>query len=111
MVDTTEIANRKQADQQRAAIRAVLSGSDCCSALGIVARSTSPVFLLCHRLLDAGHDPNRSLRAYRGDTLALIVRSIGEGARLEISGSGVGFRRPPIAVPAPAGHRPRRKAA
>jgi len=32
------------------------------------------------------------LDAYRGATLCLKVRSIGEGARLEISGNGVGFR-------------------
>jgi len=32
------------------------------------------------------------LTAYRGATLCLRVRSIGEGAALEIDGKGVGFR-------------------
>jgi hypothetical protein len=41
----------------------------------------------------AGHDPRRSLHAYRGNVLALRVRSIGEGAQVAIAGDGVGFRR------------------
>jgi len=43
-----------------------------------------------HRLVRAG-DPARPLHAYRGDTLCLKVRSIGEGARLECQDGG-GFR-------------------
>jgi hypothetical protein len=31
------------------------------------------------------------LWAYRGDTLALIVTSIGQGARLEVNARGTGF--------------------
>ena len=41
----------------------------------------------------AGHDPRRPLHAYRGNVLALRVRSIGEGAELAIAGDGVGLRR------------------
>jgi hypothetical protein len=44
-------------------------------------------------LIDAGHDPTARMHVYRGNTLALIVRSIGEGARLVINGHGTGFRR------------------
>jgi hypothetical protein len=40
----------------------------------------------------AGHDPSLPMHVYRGRTLALKVRSIGEGARLAIRGDGVGFR-------------------
>jgi hypothetical protein len=60
------------------------------------------------------------MRVFRGETLALIVRSIGEAARLRIGSHGVGFEAdpacgasPPIAPNAPARtrHRARRKAA
>jgi hypothetical protein len=47
----------------------------------------------CRKLVTAGHDPERPLQAYRGNVLALRVRSIGEGAQLAIAGDGVGFRR------------------
>jgi hypothetical protein len=72
-----------------------LVGSDIATALGLTAQSSSPVLLLCRRLVDAGHDPATLMHAYRGDTLALIVRSIGDAARLEIRGDGVGFRPSP----------------
>jgi hypothetical protein len=63
-------------------INATLTGSDCCEALGITARGRAPVLDLCRALVAAGHDPRRPLHAYRGDVLALKVRSIGEGAKL-----------------------------
>ena len=50
-----------------------------------------PVLALCRALVGAGYDPGRPLHVYRGKTLALTVRSIGEGARLRVSGSGTGF--------------------
>ena len=78
------------------AIRAELIGSNSCSALGITARGHAPVLALCHLLIEAGHDPNRPLLAYRGDTLCLRVRSIGEGAALAVEDNRRGtprFRR------------------
>jgi hypothetical protein len=42
------------------------------------------VIALCRKL--AGHDPAARLEVYRGTTLALTVRSIGEGSRLVIIG-------------------------
>jgi hypothetical protein len=104
---------------ERAAIRAVLTGDDRCAALGLTAQSASPVILPCQRLVNAGHDPNRPRHAYRGSTLALRVRSVGEGARLEINHHGTGFiaRREggagsPVAPTAPVRtrHRARRAA-
>ena len=101
-------------------IRATLSGGDIVTALGITAQSSSPVLALCRQLLAAGHDPATPLHAYRGDTLALINRSIGEAANLEINGKGTGFvtrdavgTGSPIAPNAPArtGHRAKREAA
>jgi len=60
-------------------IRAELS-DDTCSALGITAKADAPVLALCRKLVDAGHDPATPLEVYRGDTLALRVKSIGLGA-------------------------------
>jgi hypothetical protein len=63
------------------AIRAELIGSDCCCALGITERSTTPVLTLCRRLVEAGHDPATPLEGWRGSTLCLRIRRIGEAAR------------------------------
>jgi hypothetical protein len=41
--------------------------SHACSALGITARGHARVLALCQLLIEAGHDPNRPLLAYRGD--------------------------------------------
>jgi hypothetical protein len=65
------------------AIRGELIGSDQCCALGYTARGYTPVLRLCQMLLNAGYDPTTSLHAYRGETLCLLVRSIGEAATLE----------------------------
>jgi hypothetical protein len=62
-------------------ICAELSGPDACSAAGITVRAAAPVLELCRALIDAGHDPATRLEAYRGETLCLGVRSIGEAAR------------------------------
>src|SRR5262249_61635956 len=67
-----------------AALCADLVGSDVCTAPGIIARSYAPVLALCRRLIEAGIDPDQPLHVYRGDTLALVVRSIAEGARLAV---------------------------
>jgi hypothetical protein len=73
-------------------ILAEVIGSDCARAEGISAFGEAPVLRLCRALLKAGHDPARPLEAYRGDVMCLRVRSIGEGAGLEIASNGVGFR-------------------
>jgi hypothetical protein len=74
-------------------VRADLTGSTSCTAAGISVTSNTPVLSLCRRLLEAGHDPDTRLDVYRGATLALIVRSIGEAAHLEINSHGTGFVR------------------
>jgi hypothetical protein len=73
-------------------IHATLIGSNCCEALGITARGYAPVLELCRALVAAGHDPRRSLHAYRGEMLALKVPSIGEGARLTVREDRAGPR-------------------
>jgi hypothetical protein len=72
-------------------IDAELIGEDACVALGLTLRATAPVLEICRALIAAGHDPDRPLHAYRGDTLCLSVRAIGEAARLEINAKGTGF--------------------
>jgi hypothetical protein len=61
-----------------------LVGSDTAIALGIVAHGNAPVLALCRKLIAAGFDPDRPLHAFRGDMLALRVRSIGKAAGLTI---------------------------
>lgn len=98
-------------------ITARLSGSNTCTAFGITATGYTPVLKLCWLLVEAGHRPQTPLHAYRGETLCLVVRSIGEAAGFEINSHGTGFikyrnaRRAgsPIAATAPGlTSRPRR---
>ena len=65
-------------------IRAELIGSNTCSAAGKTAIGPAPVLALCRQLVAAGLDPNSPLEVYRGATLALLVRSIGEAAKLTV---------------------------
>jgi hypothetical protein len=65
-------------------IRADLTGSDTCVALGLIAKSAAPVLALCRKLVEAGHGPATPLEVYRGNMLCLRVRSIGEAARLRM---------------------------
>src|SRR5262249_38915226 len=76
-----------------------LIGADRCAALGMTARGTTPVLALCWLLVEAGHDPVMPLEAWRGSTLCLRIRRIGEAAQLEPSPRGAGFVRggPPVA--------------
>jgi len=75
------------------AIRGELIGSDQCCALGYTARGYTPVLRLCRMLIDAGYDPTTPLHCYRGETLCLLVRSIGEAATLEPNSGGTRFTR------------------
>ena len=100
-------------------IRAELVGSDTCIAAGEMARGVAPVLAMCRQLIEAGHDPKLSLRAYRGDVLCLTVSRIGEGAHLVVKAAGngspifalntlqKGAASPPVRRKAPA-HVPRR---
>jgi hypothetical protein len=47
-------------------------------------KSGAIVCQLCRDLVEAGHDPSEPMEVYRGLTLALRVRLIGEGARLTV---------------------------
>jgi hypothetical protein len=92
----TDLAlNSHLGDATQAPLRAELIGSDTCAiAAGITARGPSPVLALCRKLTEAGCDPRRRLHAYRDGTLCLIVRSIGEAARLTVEDRPGGGKPP-----------------
>lgn len=66
------------------ALRATIVGSNQAEANGVTARGHAPVLALCRALIEAGVDPGTPLEAFRGTTLCLRVRSVGEGARLTV---------------------------
>lgn len=72
-------------------LRAELFGSNVCSAAGVTVRDAAPVLAICRALVASGHDPTTPLHVYRGDTLSLRVRFIGEAAKLKINSKGTGF--------------------
>jgi hypothetical protein len=73
-------------------IRAEHLKANTCTAAGITAKGTTPVLALCRQLLAAGLNPDQAMEVFRGGTLALRIRSIGEAAGLEIRGDGVACR-------------------
>jgi hypothetical protein len=81
-------------------IRAELSSDTIAVSCGITVHTGSPVLALCRRLLDEGCASSMPMEAYRGTTLALRIRSIGEAAGLEVTSEGVRFR--PARQPHPA---------
>ena len=74
-------------------IRAELIGTDTCSAVGITVCVGTPVLTLCRRLIAVGYNAATPLLVYRGEVLALTIRSIGQAARLEINAKATGFIR------------------
>jgi hypothetical protein len=72
-------------------IEAKLTGDAICTAEGHTVKAGTPVIVLCRALVEAGYDPASRMEVWRGDTLALKVRRIGEAARLCIAGKGNGF--------------------
>jgi hypothetical protein len=91
LADGLDGRSNKPKTTEPQALRADLIGRNACSANGITATGHAPVLGLCRQLLAAGLDPDRALEVYRGSTLALRVRSIGEAAGLEINSKGTGF--------------------
>jgi hypothetical protein len=80
--------------RDRAPIHAVITRHDTCTAERVTACGSVPVLALCRKLIAAGYDPALPLRV-SGDTLALKVCSIGEGAHLwETYGGGTRSDRP-----------------
>ena len=77
----------------RTLIRAELSDSTLCSAAGLTAINHVPVLALCRQLLAAGINPDPPIHVYRGDTLCLVVRSIGEAAQVAVRDDNRGVPR------------------
>ena len=81
-------------------IRAEINKSNRCDAEGYTVSASAPVLAMCRKLVEVGYDPATPLHAYRGDTLCLKVRSIGEGAELECQeGGDFRLREPRPCVP------------
>jgi hypothetical protein len=96
------VATEKQNSSVRV-LRAELVGSEVCTAEGLTAVGAAPVLTMCRKLVEAGFDPESGLDAWRGDTLALRVRRIGEAAELEINSKGTDFiRRPAVRRASPS---------
>ena len=69
------------------AIRAELTGSRCCSALGLTVQSYAPVCALARKLIAAGFDAEQLLKVYRGATLCSRV-PLAKAARLTVEDHG-----------------------
>jgi hypothetical protein len=88
-------------------IRAELVGSDQCMVAGYTVQAAAPALGMCRKLAEAGVDLDTPLHAYRCGTLALSIRSIGEGARLTVKERPFGpvfeswkpFPTPPVSPP------------
>jgi Fe2+ transport system protein FeoA len=66
-------------------IKAELIGTGMCRTRDAVyGYGRTPVLALCRKLMAAGIDPDAALEVYRRAVLALRVRSIREGARLDV---------------------------
>jgi hypothetical protein len=65
-------------------VKAELTGSRYCKALGMVATGRTPVLALCRVLLAQSVDPDQALVVYRNSLEALRVRSIRDGAKLTV---------------------------
>jgi hypothetical protein len=79
------VSDLAQTKREADTIRADLIGQNQATARGVtVSGRNAPVLALCRALIGAGHDSDSPLEAYRGSTLCLRVRSIGEGAALTV---------------------------
>jgi hypothetical protein len=101
--NSTTACHDARASPATQALRAVIIGSNQAEANGVTARGHAPVLALCRKLIEAGHDPNTPIEAYRGATLCLRVRSLGEGARLTVKDGSDGKPRFATFHPGPNG--------
>jgi hypothetical protein len=81
-------------------IHAKLTGNDVVAAEGHRVKNNLPVISLCRLLLAEGFDPASPMHVYRGEMLALKIRSIGEAARLRPATGGWGFVLDKVALQA-----------
>jgi hypothetical protein len=90
---STDLSNCLAAALRRESmiLRAELIGDYTCAGQSMTVRAKAPVLTLCRLLLAQGYDPTTTLDVYRGNTVCLRVRSIGEGSGLTVENSR--FRR------------------
>jgi len=93
IVDRTSSVAKPLSQQSQAAVplRAELIGNTCAAA-GITGCGSSPVLALCRALIATSHEPSHALHVYRGEVLALSVRSISEGVQLTVREDRAGPR-------------------
>jgi hypothetical protein len=72
-------------------VRADLINTCRLRAAGLTACSSSPALSLCRLLIKRGFDPERPLLVFRGEVLALKIRTLREGASLEVNSLGTDF--------------------
>jgi hypothetical protein len=87
-----------------------LSSDSIASVAGstIAVHIGSPVLALCRKLTEAGYPSSAEVECYRGGTLSLHVRSIGEAAKLYVAATTTGrpvFRREHNRAPASHMHQ------
>jgi hypothetical protein len=88
--DATNLSD--QTPDPRVPIKAVLSGTRHCSALGISVNAYTPVASLARQLVRAGFHPDRLIEVYRGTTLRFRV-SLATAARLTVKDGSDGIPR------------------
>jgi len=80
--------------QNSQAITAVLTGRRCVAVgLGFAGTGPAPCLSLCRQLLAHGISPETPLTVYRGETVALRITSVGQGAQLTVKDAANGQPR------------------
>jgi len=74
-------------------IKGRLIGDHTCHVGNLPTNADTPIFEMCRLLLLHGYAPGRPLLVFRGNTLAVTVRTIREGAGLSVNGKGSAFYR------------------
>jgi hypothetical protein len=74
-------------------LRIVLVGDQTATApkAGLTSCSCSPVLDVCRQLIGAGYAPETPAVAYRDGIKALLLKSIGSAAALQVNGHGTAF--------------------
>jgi hypothetical protein len=98
--------NNRQAGFAQRVIRAMLIGTNRCEAEGLSVCRYAPVLELCRELVAVGFHPACPLEVWRGQTLCLRVRSIGEAAQLTVADDRHGTPRLRRLQERPRGYAP-----
>ena len=69
----------------RDVIIATLEGSDICHAEGQEVVHNAPALKMCRVLCELGYDPLRPMHVFRGQELAMTIKSIGWGAKYTVA--------------------------